>query len=54
MFRYKIFSNYNLLMKASDRISKNEQSNEEVVNALRKEDYDHVPFNILKFIEEPS
>lgn len=51
MFRH--INNNSLLWKAIDRISKSRPSNEEAGNDLHNVDYDHTPFNILKFIEEP-
>lgn len=54
MFSSINFSNYNLLLKALDRISRSEQSNEEVYNDLRDEDYMQNSFSILRYIEDPS
>lgn len=54
MINIEKLSNYELLLHALDRISINEQVKEQVVNDSQKEDYAHHPFNILRYIEDPS
>ena len=51
MFKRENF--YALLMHALDKISKIEQSNEDIIHDLQKS-YDDIPFNIFKYIDEPS